>query len=240
MRIKANQNLYKNILIAFNGLIIFVGSLGYFLGFTINANSLLFYGIFLISTIILFFIIFLVVDKCNKKYIVFDEAKIKEESKYGEKVIVYYNQILYTKYHNSIDLFNGIIDFGFVKIVYKTDSKDKESKYIHLYLSKKNYKKYLKKGDRGRWCVLQNEMNIIAPTGDTLPLAMRFAYAFVSKLPRFRLTSELNSRRSLEGGSKRQGTPTKNPNRVRLRFLLARPGRFELSTYRFVAGHSIR
>lgn len=33
MKIKANQNLYKNILIAFAGLIIFMGSLGYFLGF---------------------------------------------------------------------------------------------------------------------------------------------------------------------------------------------------------------
>ena len=142
MRIKANQNLYKNILIACNGLIIFMGSLGYFLGFTVNANSLLFYATFLISTIILFFIVFLVIDKCNKKYIVFDEEKIKEESKYGEKVIVYYNQILYTKYHNRIDLFNCNIDFGFVEIVYKNDSKDKEPKKVHLYLSKNNYKKY--------------------------------------------------------------------------------------------------
>lgn len=33
MKIKANQNLYKNILIAFAGLIIYMGSLGYFLGF---------------------------------------------------------------------------------------------------------------------------------------------------------------------------------------------------------------
>ena len=77
MRIKANQSLYKNVLLAFNVLIIFMGSLGYFLGFTINANSLLFYSIFLISTVILFFIVFLAIDKCNKKYIVFDEEKIK-------------------------------------------------------------------------------------------------------------------------------------------------------------------
>lgn len=145
MKIKANKNLYKNILIAFNGLIVFIGSLGYFLGFKVDATSLLFYAIFLISTSILFFIVFLIVDKCNKKYIVFDEEKIKEESKCGEKVIVYYNQILYTKYYNRIDLFNGIIDFGFIEIVYKNDSKDKESKKVHLYLSKKNYKEIFKK-----------------------------------------------------------------------------------------------
>lgn len=144
MRIKANQNLYRNILIAFNGLIVFMGSLGYFLGFDVNANSLLFYAIFLMSTFALFFIIFLVIDKCNKKYIVFDDEKIKEESNSCEKIIVYYDQILYTKYHNRIDLFIGNIDFGFVEIVYKNDSKDKETKKVHLYLSKKNYKKIFK------------------------------------------------------------------------------------------------
>jgi len=144
MRIKANQNLYKNILIAFNGLIVFMGSLSYFLGFDVNANSLLFYAIFLIATFILFFIIFLVIDKCNKKYIVFDDEKIKEKSNNDEKVIAYYNQILYTKYHNRIDLFNGNIDFGFVEIVYKNDSKDKEPKKVHLYFYKKNYKQLFK------------------------------------------------------------------------------------------------
>lgn len=145
LMIKSNQSFYKNVLIAFNGLIILMGSLCYFLGFTIDASSLLFYGVFLISTIISFFIVFLIIDKCNKKYIVFDGEKIKEESKYGEKVIVYYHQILYTRYHNRIDLFHGIIDFGFVEIVYKTDSKDKEPKYCCLYLSKKNYRKIFHK-----------------------------------------------------------------------------------------------
>lgn len=144
MRIKANQNLYRNILIAFNGLIVYMGSLSYFLGFDVNANSLLFYAIFLISTIVFFGTVFLIIDKCNKKYIVFDEEKIWEESKDGEKLIVYYNQILYTKYHNRIDLFYGYADFGFVEIVYKNDSNDRESKNVCLYLSKKNYKKFLK------------------------------------------------------------------------------------------------
>ena len=64
MRIKANQNLYRNILIVFNGLIVFMGSLGYFLGFDVNANSLLFYAIFLMSTFALFFIIFLYTVCC--------------------------------------------------------------------------------------------------------------------------------------------------------------------------------
>lgn len=145
MKIKANQNLYKNILIAFAGLIIFMGSLGYFLGFDINKKSLVFYVIFLISTITLFLIIFLIVDKSNKKYIVFDENKIIEKNKHDEKVIVYFNQILYTNYHNSIDLLNGNIDFGYVKIAYKVDTKDKEPKFIQFYLSKKNYKKIFEK-----------------------------------------------------------------------------------------------
>lgn len=143
MRVKANQNFYKNVLIAFGCVIVYGGSLAYFLGFSINVNSLLFYAIFLISTCSLCFGIFLVIDKCNKKYIVFDEEKIKEESKNGETVIVYYHQILYTKYHNSIDPFLGNIDFGFVEIAYITDSGNKE--HYHLYLSKKNYKKIFKK-----------------------------------------------------------------------------------------------
>ena len=141
MKIKANQNLYKNVLIAFASLLIFMGSLGYFLGFDVNIKSLLFYVIFLVSTIILFLVVFLIIDKNNKKYIIFDEDKIIEKNKYNERIIVYYNQILYTKYHNSIDLFYGNIDFGYVEIAYKIDSKDKETKLIHLYLSKKNYKK---------------------------------------------------------------------------------------------------
>jgi len=141
MKIKANQNLYKNILIAFASLLIFMGSLGYFLGFNVNTKSLLFYVLFLISTILLFFVAFLIVDKNNKNYIIFDDDKIIEKNKYNERIMVYYNQILCTKYHNSIDLLYGNIDFGYVEIVYKMDSKDREPKLIHLYLSKKDYKK---------------------------------------------------------------------------------------------------
>ena len=145
MKIKANQNLYKNILIAFCSLIIFIGTLAYFLGFDLNIKSLLYYAIFLTSTIIVFFGLFLIIDKINKKYIVFDNDKIIEMHSNEEKVILYFNQILYTKYHNNIDLLYGNIDFGYVEIVYKTDSKDKEPKSLNLYLSKKNYKKIFNK-----------------------------------------------------------------------------------------------
>ena len=55
---------------------------------------------------------------------------------------------MYTKYHNRIDLFNCNIDLGFVEIVYKNDFKDKEPQMVHLYLSKKNYKKFLSIVDR--------------------------------------------------------------------------------------------
>ena len=145
MKIKANRNLYKNILIAFCSLIIFIGTLAYFLGFDLNIKSLLYYAIFLTSTIIVFFGLFLIIDKINKKYIVFDNDKIIEMHSNEEKVILYFNQILYTKYHNNIDLLYGNIDFGYVEIVYKTDSKDKEPKSLNLYLSKKNYQKIFNK-----------------------------------------------------------------------------------------------
>ena len=141
MQIKANQNLYRHILIGFAALIIFMGTLAYFLGFNINVQSILYYVLFLISTIILFFVIFLFIDKTNKKYIIFDEEKIIEKDKVDERIIVFYNQILYTKYHNKIDLFYGIIDFGYVEIVYKVNSKDPHPQRLYLYLSPKNYSK---------------------------------------------------------------------------------------------------
>ena len=88
MRIKANRNLYQNILIAFATLIIFLGTLAYFLGFEVNGKSLLYCAIFLISTIILFFILFLIIDTINKKFIVFDNAKIIEMYKNNKKIIL--------------------------------------------------------------------------------------------------------------------------------------------------------
>ena len=126
MKIKLNQNLYKNMLIALASLIICIGTLSYFIGFSISVKSMLFYVIFLISTITLFFIIFLIIDKINKTYLIFDEEKIMEISQTDKKILVYYNQILYTKYHNKIDLFFCSIDFGYVEIVYKENPKDKE------------------------------------------------------------------------------------------------------------------
>ena len=141
MKIKANQSLYKNIMIAFASLVILMGSLGYFLGFNISRETLLFYIVFLISTILFFLIVFLIVDKVNNKYFIFDEEKVIEKKHTDEKVILYYNQILYTKYHNQIDLLYGIIDFGYVEIVYKTSLNDKQSKQLCIYLSKKNYNK---------------------------------------------------------------------------------------------------
>lgn len=145
MKIKANRNLYQNILIAFATLIIFLGTLAYFLGFDVNEKSLLYYALFLISTIILFLILFIIIDGMNKKFIIFDNDKIIEMYKNNEEIILCFNQILYTKYHNNIDLIYGIIDFGYVEIVYKLDSKDKEPKSLNLYLSKKNYKKIFTK-----------------------------------------------------------------------------------------------
>ena len=134
-----------SILIAFSLLIIFIGTLSYFLGFDVNIESLLYYVVFLIFTILFFFVLFLIIDKMNKKYIVFHNDKIIEMHDNEEKVILYFNQILYTKYHNDINLIYGIVDFGYVEIVYKINSKDKEPKHLNLYLSKKNYKTIFKK-----------------------------------------------------------------------------------------------
>ena len=119
-------------LIAFGLVIVFAGSLVYFLGFNVNIKSLLFYCVFLVSTAIFCLVIFLIIDKLNKTYIIFDEEKIVEKSKYNERTIVYYNQILYTQYHDKIDLIN-CTDFGYVEIVYKIDSKDNDAFEISEY-----------------------------------------------------------------------------------------------------------
>ena len=144
MQIKANQHFYKNVIIAFAVLILFMGSLSYFLGFDINTGSLLYYLLFILLTVFTFVMIFIIVDKFNEKYIIFDDEKIIEKYKSSEKIIVYFDQILYTKYHNSIDLTIGNIDFGYVEIVYKFNNTDKEPKHLNLYLSKKNYKRLFK------------------------------------------------------------------------------------------------
>ncbi len=142
MKIKENRNFYKNVLILFALVVIFIESLAYFLGFDIDINieSLLFYGIGLLSTVILFWVIFLIIDKCNNRYIIFDGEKIIRKTKDSETILLYYYQILYTKYRNNIDLLYGYADFGYAEIVYKNDTKDKEAKRMGIYLSKKEYK----------------------------------------------------------------------------------------------------
>ena len=141
MTIKENRNFYKNVLILTASLFIFMESFSYFLGFDINAESLLFYGIGLVSTVILFWIIFLIIDKCNNTYIIFDGEKIIRKKKENETILLYDYQILHTEYCNEVNLLYGYADFGYVKIMYKYDSKDKEAKYRGIFMSKKEYKK---------------------------------------------------------------------------------------------------
>lgn len=143
MKIKANQNFYKNVLIVLAVLIVFIGSLAYFLGFNINKESLYFYFLFISFVIAASFALFLIIDKINNKYIIFDKEKIIEKNNDSEKIIVFYDQILFVKYFNRIDFIRGIIDFGYVEIMYKTDSKKEEPKYLNLYLSPKCYKQFL-------------------------------------------------------------------------------------------------
>ena len=145
MKIKLNQSFYRNILISFWILFLALGSFSYFLGFDITVKSALLYLLFVFSCSLIFFFIYLIIDTSNKNYLIFDNEKIIECIKTNERTLVYFNQILYTKYHNAIDIIGGDIDFGYVEIVYKLDSKDKEAKYIYLYLSKRNYKKIFKK-----------------------------------------------------------------------------------------------
>lgn len=143
MKIKANQSFYKNLIIAFAGLLILIGSFSYFLGFDINIKTLSYYGLFLAFVTLLSCFTFVIIDMFNRKYIIFDEEKIIEKDKSNERIIVYYDQIFYTKYHNKIDVFFGIIDFGYVEIVCNTYLNDKNDTRICIYLSKKHYKKYL-------------------------------------------------------------------------------------------------
>ena len=140
MKIKANQQLYKGISIAIATLFIFISSLGYFLGFDINVFNFCIYLLILLSIACLSLLLYFVIDRINHKYIVFDNEKIIEQNRYAERILVYRHQILHTKYHNSINLIWGIIDFGYVEIAYRVDSRDKNTKYINLYLSPKVYK----------------------------------------------------------------------------------------------------
>lgn len=144
MKIKLNQSLYRNILISCWILFIILGSFTYFLGFEINIKSALFYLLFVVSCAFILLIIYFIIDLSNKKFLIFDNEKIVEYRKNSEKTLVYFNQILYTKYHNEVDIIGWNIDFGYAEIVYKLDSKDKENKYMNLYLSKRNYIKIFK------------------------------------------------------------------------------------------------
>lgn len=146
MKIKANQNLYKNVLIMFAGLSIFIESLAYFLGFNINTESLSFYFLFIAFTAIISFVLFLLINRINNKYIIFDKEKIIEKSKHSEKIIVYYSQIKNIKYQNRIDLIRGIVDFGYAEIMYNQDPR--ESQYMILYMSQKDYDRL--------WMILRN------------------------------------------------------------------------------------
>ena len=83
--------------------------------------------------------------------------------------------------------------------------------------------------------------NALHCVGDAFPLGTSHNEPLVSELPDgFRWTCELYSRRSLEGALSPQSEIYKKPPGLGGFLYMARPGRFELSTYRFVAGHSIR
>jgi len=140
MRIKANQNFYKNVLVAVGGLFAIYASFAYFLGFDVNAKSLIVYALLLLSCILLLLVVYVTINTVNRNYIAFDEEKIVTIKRDKEKIMLYYYQILYTKYHNSIDILYGNIDFGYMEIVYKTDTKDKEAKRLCMYISKKAYR----------------------------------------------------------------------------------------------------
>ena len=141
LKIKVNRHLYKNICIACAVETVLLATFAFLLGFEINRTHFGYYLLFIVATVLFFFMLFFMIDKFNHKYIVFDTEKIMATSKGASKTIVYYDQILEAKYHNQIDLFWGKIDFGYVEIVYKTNS-DNESntpQRIQLYMSKNNY-----------------------------------------------------------------------------------------------------
>lgn len=96
----------------------------------------------MLSAILVALLLFWLIDTLDQSYVIFDDEKIIEKNRHGEERAVYYNQIVYAKYRNGIDLLDGRFDIaGHVDIVYKLDSKDHGPKRIALYLSKKVYKK---------------------------------------------------------------------------------------------------
>ena len=141
MKIKANQSLYRNIILAFATLFVCICTATYFLGFDVNTDSFFVYLITLFSIKLFFILLYWLIDQLNHKYIVFDNEKIIEINRNTKKILGYYHQIAYTKYHNQIDLVSGVIDFGYVEIVFVKNATEAETKRINLYLSKKQYAK---------------------------------------------------------------------------------------------------
>ena len=141
MKIKANQSLYRNIILAFAVLFICICTASYFLGFDVNVDSFVIYLITAFAIVLVFILLYCLIDKLNHKYIVFDDEKMIEINRDTKKVLGYYHQIAYTKYHNQIDLIGGFIDFGYVEIVFMKNATEAEAKRINLYLSKKQYAK---------------------------------------------------------------------------------------------------
>ena len=151
LKIKANQNLYRHLLIIFAVIVAFLGSLAYFLGFKINLESLFYYFMFLASVAIFFGILDLIINKCNQTYLIFDEEKVSLEKKQVRIESIYYDRISNATYRDNrsfVDILAFLLESisfgnpefsGCVDIVYINS--DKEIKHSCYFISKKNYKK---------------------------------------------------------------------------------------------------
>jgi hypothetical protein len=138
MKVRYKENLVIFFDMFFGLILIVISSLGYFLGFPINKNTLLYYFITVISIFLIMISIYIIYRIVCKTYIFFnDEISINK----NKSVIlnVKYNKILSAKYCNILNLLIGYPEGGNLVIEYLDENNKKKELYIAI--AKKKLKK---------------------------------------------------------------------------------------------------
>ena len=138
MKVRYKENLVIFFDIFFGVVLLFISSLGYFLGFPINANTLPYYFFIVISIFIMMISIYIIYRVCCKTYVLFN----KEISIIKNRNVILnikYNKILSAKYCKLLNLLIGYPEGGNLVIEYLDENNKKEDLYIAI--AKKKLKK---------------------------------------------------------------------------------------------------
>ena len=139
MKIKEYKNLFRYIFITLSIFFAFSASFVYFLGFTINLKSFLYFLSIVLTVIILNTGLYFLISYCSKSIIIFDNEYIIIKGKKGEKTRIKQSRIIYKKYIKAID-FHDTFSYNFcsfVKITFKNQKDETED--VILCISKKDY-----------------------------------------------------------------------------------------------------